>query len=62
MSIKSNYSRKVFSRHSFDYITSYDTAVYTFYKNNTFEVSYKNGITYKGFYKIYNDFYVNAII
>ena len=60
ISVKGNYSREVFSGHSFDYVTSYDTAVLTFNKDSTFEVAYKDGATYKGVYEVYNGFYINV--
>lgn len=56
--VKGNYSREVFSGNSFDYVTYYDKAVFTFNSNSTFEVNYAGGNTYKGTYEVYNGLYI----
>lgn len=58
--VKGNYSREIFSGHSFDYQTLNDKAVFTFKNDSTFEVNYVDGATYKGIYEVYNGFYITV--
>jgi len=59
-SVKGNYSREVFSGNHFEYITSYDTATFTFNKDSTFEIKYVGGSIYKGTYEIYNGVFITV--
>lgn len=57
--IKGNFSREIFSGNTFDYITSNDTATFTFKNDSTFEVDYKlSGNKYQGTYEVYNGFFI----
>lgn len=57
--IKGLFSRDIFSGNSFDYITIYDQAIFTFNSDSTFECTYLNGVTYRGVFEVYNGLYIS---
>ena len=60
-SILGNYSREIFSGNSFDYVPSYDSAIFTFNKDSSFTVKYYGGDTNKGTYKVYTGLYITVL-
>ena len=58
--INGRFSREIFSGNSFKYRTWYDSALFTFFEDSTFEIVYDDGPVYRGTFSVYNGLFIHV--